>query len=114
MTRRIRALDHRRDSAEFAEGRLRDYVARIRELVRLRDESPEQIATLRGAIEVSLRLIQLKFEQFNLPVVHGDENPLDGMQDGGASIPSPVHSGPLSRTGSGGRLFTESDEYNDW
>jgi hypothetical protein len=114
LTKRIRALDHRRDSAEFAEGRLLDYAARIKELIRLRDESPEEISTLNGMIAVSLKILQLKRQEFNLPVVHGDDDPNNLLDEGGSGVPSPVQIGPFSLTGCGGRLFSESDECNDW
>ena len=42
LTRRIRALDHRKDSAEFAEGRLQDYCARIQELQELRGQVEDE------------------------------------------------------------------------
>src|SRR5438270_14045456 len=114
VTRRIRALDPRKDSVEFAEGRLLDYSARIEELVNLREDAEDIISTLSGAISVSLKILKLKLAQFNLPVTHGHIFPGDDMESGGPAILIPVHSGPLSREGSGGRTFAESDERNDW
>jgi len=115
VTKRIRSLDPHRDSAEFAEGRLVDYSERIMELVRLRDEAPEDIATLQGLISVSMKLLVLKREQFNLPVVHGSEiSDEDNLDSGGTGMPAPITGGPWSLSGSGGRLFTESAEWNDW
>lgn len=112
LTRRIRALHPRNDSAEFAEGRLIDYAQRILDLKRLEDQTPDDIATLKGIISVSMKLLVLKRQQFNLPVVHSSEVGDDDLEDGGAGVP--ISSGPLFLSGSGGRLFTESEECNDW
>ena len=114
LTRRIRALDPRKDSAELAEGRLRDFVERIRELIRLRDRAPESIPGLEGIITISLKLLQAKREQFHLPVIHSEIDSDDDLEEGGTGVPSSVGGGPLSTCGSGARLFSESDEVNDW
>jgi hypothetical protein len=115
LTKRIRALDPHRDSAEFAEGRLVDYSEQIMELIRLRDDAPEDIATLQGLISVSMKLLVLKRQQFNLPVVHGSEtSDEDDLDTGGTGIPAPISFGPWLLSGSSGRLFSESAEWNDW
>ena len=114
LTRRIRALDHRRDTAEFAEGRLLDYAERIRELEKLQRETPEQIDGLQKLITVSRQILWLKRKQFNLPVAHSADNPDDDFEEPGLGVPSPIPFGPFSMCGSGGRTFEESFEWNDW
>jgi hypothetical protein len=114
LTRRIRALDHRTDSAEFAEGRLWDYRDRIKELLRLQADSTDVIDGLQKLITVSLQILALKRKQFNLPVVQTGDGPEDDFDEPGLGVPCPIPFGPFSLRGSGGRTFKESAEWNDW
>src|SRR5258708_2828702 len=114
LTRRIRALDHRKDSAEFAEGRLWDYRDRIRELISLQLMAPEPIDGLQKLITVSLQILALKRKQFNLPVAQSSDNPQDYFDEPGTGIPCLIPNGPFVLRGSGGRTFMESYERNDW
>ena len=113
LTRRIRSLDHRKDSVEFAEGRLFDYRDRIRELMQLQKESPVQIDGLQKLITVSLQILALKRQQFNLPVAQTGDRPEDELDEPGLGIPCPIPFGPFMMSGSGGRTVEESFEWND-
>lgn len=111
MTRRIREMSARKDSAEFAEGRLLDYEERIRQLEKLCDESRDSpIETLKGMIAVSYKVLALKRSEFNFPVPHDSSDPDEAT--GGSPVPVP--SKPFVLTGAGGRTFAESGEWNDW
>jgi len=114
ITRRVRSLDHRRDSSEFAEGRLMDFRERIRELMQLQKESPEAIDGLQKLITVSLQILALKRKQFNLPVAQSGDVPGDDFDNPGLGIPCTIPFGPFKMSGSGGRTFEESFEWNDW
>ena len=115
LTKRIRALDPKRDSAEIVEGKLVYYGERIMELIRIREQAPKDIATLNGLISVSMKLMVLKRQQFNLPVVHGSEiSDEDNLDTGGTGVTAPISAGPWSLSGAGGRLFSESAEWSDW
>ena len=97
LTKRIRALDPKRDSAEIVEGKLVYYGERIMELIRIREQAPKDIATLNGLISVSMKLMVLKRQQFNLPVVHGSEiSDEDELDTGGMGVPAPISAGPWS------------------
>jgi hypothetical protein len=114
ITRRIRALDHRKGSVEFAEGRLWDYRDRIRELIALQTMADEPIDGLQKLITVSLQILALKRKQFNLPVVQTGDKPENDFDEPGLGVPCPIPFGPFSLQGSGGRTFKESAEWNDW
>lgn len=114
LTRRIRALDPRKDSSEFAEGRLQDYCARIQELQDLQNHVEDPQGILSGAIAVSIRIMRNKVAQFKLPIVFGDSGGPGEFDLGEGGFPVPVHVGPYSLSGSGSRTFAEAEEWNDW
>lgn len=114
LTRRIRSLDHRKDSAEFAEGRLRDYAERIAELIRIQTRSAEPIEGLQKLILVSKQILDLKCQQFTLPIFHTGRTIDDDFEEPGTGVPCSIPFGPFSLKGSGGRTFEESFEWNDW
>ena len=114
LIRRIRALDYRRDTTEFAEGRLRDYAEHIAELIRLQIRTAEPIDGLQKLISVSKQVLDLKCTQFNLPAIHTGRTIDDDLEEPGLGVPCPIPFGPFSLKGSGGRTFEESFEWNDW
>src|ERR1041385_7879795 len=90
LTRRIRNLDHRKDSSEHAEGRLQDYCARIQELQDLQKQVEDEQGILSGAIAVSIRILRNKITEFKLPIVAGgDEDDFDLPLPGEGGFPLP-------------------------
>ena len=115
LTRRIRGLDPRKDSPEFAEGRLNDYAARVAGLLRLLDQVEDDQGILSGAIAVSLNVHRNKCGDFKLPVAAGgfdQDEDMPEMDEGG--FPVRVPRPPFTLSGSGARTFADSHEWNDW